>query len=167
MRCPLRSTRHPFFAVWTWCASQTKPSGRSARQGVDVPASSTLERHPGRLCLAVAVAYALGSELAWHSFGANVGLAFFPPAGITVAALLLTRRRHWPALLATVFVTEVLVDPSQHLGTRYALAYAVANTVEPLVGALLVDRMNLTFPSGLAVANITAFFTLGVVFAAA
>jgi hypothetical protein len=40
----------------------------------------------------ITVAYVIGAELSWHSFGS--GLAFgFPPAGVDVAALLLTARR--------------------------------------------------------------------------
>ena len=51
----------------------------------------------------VASAYAIGAELSWQSFSS--GAAFgFPPAGVTVAALLLTNRRRWPAVVAAIIV---------------------------------------------------------------
>ena len=111
--------------------------------GVSSRERSTLDL-PVRAALAVVVFYAAGSYLAWHGFGANVGLAFFPPAGITVAALILVERRHWPLILTAVFLTEVTVDVSQELGVLYSLGYGVANTVEPLVAVLVFDRLNPT-----------------------
>jgi len=87
----------------------------------------------------IAVAYAIGAELAWHSFSS--GLAFgFPPAGVTVSALLLTDRRRWPVVVAAIVVSEVSVDLQHHLSLLAALGAALANTVEPLVGASCVRR---------------------------
>jgi len=89
----------------------------------------------------IAVAYAIGAELAWHSFSS--GLAFgFPPAGITVAALLLTDRRRWPVVIAAIVVSEVGVDLQHHLSLLAALGAALANAVEPLVGASCVRRLS-------------------------
>ncbi len=88
------------------------------------------------------VFYAAGSLLAWSGFGADVGLAFFPPAGITTAALILSKRHRWPLLLTAVFLTEVFIDLTQSLELPYALGYGVANTAEPLVGVLVFDRLN-------------------------
>ncbi len=85
----------------------------------------------------VAVAYVLGAELSWHSFGS--GLAFgFPPAGVDVAVLLLTARRHWPAVLAAIAVSEVGVDVQHHLMIAVSMGSAAANIIEPLVGASCV-----------------------------
>jgi len=89
----------------------------------------------------VGLAYLVGAELAWGAFGAQVGLAFFPPAGVTMAALLLSRPRRWPSVLAVVAIVEVLVDVRHHLGPAVALGYAAANTVEPAVGAWLFRRL--------------------------
>jgi integral membrane sensor domain MASE1 len=105
------------------------------------PDRSTLD-NPIRTTLGVVIFYAIGSYLAWHEFGADVGLAFFPPAGVTVAALILTSRRHWPLLLTAAFLTEVTVDLSQQLGFRYSVGYGLANTVEPLIAVLVFDRLN-------------------------
>jgi integral membrane sensor domain MASE1 len=40
----------------------------------------------------------------------ETGVAFFPPAGLTVAVLLLTPRRRWPLWLAAVAVAEIWID---------------------------------------------------------
>jgi serine phosphatase RsbU (regulator of sigma subunit)/integral membrane sensor domain MASE1 len=87
----------------------------------------------------VAVLYAAGSELAFQSF--NSAPAFgFPPAGITVSAMLLTRRRRWPAIVAAIVVSEVSVDLQHRLAIPVILASVAANSVEPLIGASLVSR---------------------------
>ncbi|HET7486991.1 MAG TPA: diguanylate cyclase [Acidimicrobiales bacterium] len=79
--------------------------------------------------------------LAVASLGPETGsTTFWPGAGLTVAVLLLRPRREWPALLAAVFVAELVVDVAHGFGVGPSLGYAVANCVEPLVGALLVRR---------------------------
>ena len=47
----------------------------------------------------VTLAYLAGAVLSWQTFGARVGRAFFPAAGVTVAAMLLSRRSLWPAVV--------------------------------------------------------------------
>jgi integral membrane sensor domain MASE1 len=87
----------------------------------------------------VTVAYVAGAELSWQSFSS--GAAFgFPPAGVTVAALLLTSRRRWPVIIAAIVIAEVGVDLQHGLTPLVALASAAANVVEPVVGASLVRR---------------------------
>src|SRR5689334_8658171 len=86
----------------------------------------------------VAVAYAVGALLSWQSFGAEYSPAFFPPAGVTVAAMLLTRRSLWPAIVAAIVLAEVAVDIGNGAPGLVALGWALANLVEPVVGASLV-----------------------------
>lgn len=86
----------------------------------------------------VCLAYLVGAVLAWRSFGAGFGPAFFPPAGVTVAAMLLTPRSRWPAVLAAVVVAEVAVDVRYGVGVGSASGFAFANALEPVVGASLV-----------------------------
>ena len=109
----------------------------------EVAERKLLTRSPAVRLLAlfvlIAITYALGAELSWQSF--NAGTAFgFPPAGITVAAMLLTSRRYWPAVIAAIVVSEVGVDLQHGLTLSLALAAAAANVVEPVVGASLVLR---------------------------
>lgn len=111
---------------------------------------------PARLLAIFAVitaAYVLGAELAWQSFSS--GAAFgFAPAGVTVAALLLTSRRRWPAVIGAIAIAALGVDLQHRLGLAVAVASAVANCVEPLAGAWSVTRFcggrpDLTTRSGL------------------
>jgi integral membrane sensor domain MASE1/GAF domain-containing protein/anti-sigma regulatory factor (Ser/Thr protein kinase) len=97
--------------------------------------------------LAVGVAYAVGAQLSWTVFGAgSIGPAFFPPAGITIAALVLLPRRQWAAVLAACAVAEVAVDAAHGLSLALALGFAVANVVEPVVGASLLVRVGTPRP---------------------
>jgi len=80
--------------------------------------------------------YALGAVLAERYLSApGAGASFFPPAGITLAALLATPRRRWWLFIAAVAFAEITVDLSHGQTVFMALGYAFANCVEPLVGA--------------------------------
>jgi integral membrane sensor domain MASE1 len=86
-------------------------------------------------------AYSAGSLFAFWVLHAPLAIAvLFPPAGVSVAALILSARRDWPWVLATVFATEMAIDTLQGYPIPAALGFATANTVEPLVSALLVCR---------------------------
>ena len=92
------------------------------------------------LCaLVLGSAYALGAHFTfWFFADPASGAAFFPPAGLTVAALLLSPRSWWPWLLASVAVAEIAVDVSHHESLSMAIGFATANIAEPLAGALLL-----------------------------
>src|SRR5947209_20617119 len=74
-------------------------------------------------------------ELSWQGFGAAVGFAFFPPAGITVAALLLTKRTRRVVIVAAIVTAELLVDAAHGLSMLTAAGFALAKGLEPLGGA--------------------------------
>ncbi|VBA47166.1 SpoIIE family protein phosphatase [Mycobacterium attenuatum] len=108
------------------------------------------------LFILVAATYGLGAELAWHSSGAAataffasagstwrlfmpaVGFAFFPPAGVSVAAMLLTNVARWPVIAAAVMAAQLAIDTHHGMGLVAAVGLAAANTLEPLVGASAV-----------------------------
>lgn len=90
------------------------------------------------LFVVVALSYAAGAFLSWQSFGAEVGPAFFPPAGVTVAAMLLTPRSRWAVIVAAIFAAELAIDLYHGVGLGSASGFALANSVEPAVGASLV-----------------------------
>ena len=97
---------------------------------------------PPAILLVVAVAYAVGSQLSWTVFGAgSIGPAFFPPAGVALAALVLLPRRQWPAVLLVCAGVGIAVDTAHGVGIGLALGFAVANVAEPLVGAALLRRV--------------------------
>ncbi|XVU29266.1 PP2C family protein-serine/threonine phosphatase [Actinoplanes sp. CA-054009] len=116
-----------------------------------------------RLLLIVAVAYTIGAQLAFVVFDAESIVVLFLPAGVTLSALLLSPRRDWPWILATVAVIELLVDVGHGLDPVYALGFAAANTLEPLIGALLLGR---AVPGRIDLAQRTdllAFLAFGVI----
>ncbi|WP_328353373.1 SpoIIE family protein phosphatase [Mycobacterium sp. NBC_00419] len=88
----------------------------------------------------VALAYIVGAVLSWQTFGAGIGPAFFPAAGVTVAAMILTRRSLWPVIVAAIVVAELAVDLRYGAGWPAAAGFAAANAVEALVGASVVLR---------------------------
>ena len=89
----------------------------------------------------VATLYVAGAELAWRMFGAaDIGLAFFPPAGVTFAALVVSPRSRWYAVISAVVLAEVAVDMQHDLSSSVAFGYAFANSIEPVVGALLFSE---------------------------
>jgi integral membrane sensor domain MASE1 len=137
---------------WTW--GERRDAVRS-RERVEVRAGWAAGRGEGsamrvrartgwptwRVVSVVAVAYAAGALLVFGAFGATAIVVLFLPAGVTVSALVLTTRRQWPWILATVALVEIVVDLSQGLDPRFVGGFALANTAEPVVGALLLRRV--------------------------
>lgn len=92
-----------------------------------------------RVFALVFLVFAAFAVLSWESFGSDAGASFFyPAAGVTVAAMMLTRGVIWPWIAAAVVVAEIVVD--LRYGSRLPIAglFAMANAVEPAVGASLV-----------------------------
>jgi serine phosphatase RsbU (regulator of sigma subunit)/integral membrane sensor domain MASE1 len=90
----------------------------------------------------VTAAYAAGSLSSWLLFQASsAGAVFFPPAGVTLAALVLTPARRWIWVLAAAASAEFTIDVWQGLQPWAAAGFTLANVVEPLVGAALVRRL--------------------------
>jgi hypothetical protein len=96
-------------------------------------------RVTGRLFIVVFLAFATGAVLSWESFGSTVGPSFFyPSGGVTAAAMILSRRAHWPTIAAAVIAAELLVDSVYGNPLALSFAFAVSNVVEPIVGASIV-----------------------------
>ncbi len=87
----------------------------------------------------VLVGYLAGSWIAFRlADRTGLSAAFFPPAGITVGALLTTRRQRWPYVLAAAVCGELTMDLRNGLGLAESIGFVAANGLEPLVGAALV-----------------------------
>lgn len=99
-------------------------------------------RRAGRtlgLFVLVFLGYLAGAFLSLKAFGGSeLGPAFFPPAGVTVAAMLLNPRGRWPAVIAGAALAEAAVDLYAGYEPTAIGGYMLANSVEPLVGASLV-----------------------------
>src|SRR5215510_2371282 len=88
---------------------------------------------------AFAALYTMGALVTyWYLTPDGASASFFPPAGLTLATLLLAPRRTWPLWLATVAATEITIDLARHTTGFMAFGYATANVVEPLIGATLM-----------------------------
>jgi signal transduction histidine kinase len=93
------------------------------------------------LVLLVGCLYTAGAETAfWLEHAAASGVAFFPAAGITLAALATTPPRRWPWLIAVIIVAEIAVDLQHGQTVWMALGFAAANAAEPVIGATLLTR---------------------------
>ena len=106
-----------------------------------------LARHPLRRsvlarALALGVAYAALSKLiaVVTAFGNTTGATFWPGAGLTLAVLLRRPRSEWPYYLLAVALAETVTDVSLGFGVAVGAGWAVANTAEPLIAALLLRR---------------------------
>ncbi len=98
-------------------------------------------RRPAALVAVVALGYAGGSLVSFVLFEAgSLGAVLFPPAGVTLAALLLTPRRQWALVLVTAGLVEAGMDLANGLPAASVPGFVLANTLEPLVGATLVRR---------------------------
>jgi len=94
------------------------------------------------LALVYFVAGKLGLMLAFVSPSAT---AVWPPTGIALAALLILGYRLWPGIFLGAFLVNVTTSGS----VPASLLIALGNTLEPLMGAYLVNR----FADGLQVFN--------------
>jgi integral membrane sensor domain MASE1 len=90
----------------------------------------------------VLIGYVVGAYLAFYLLDlSGLGAVFFVPAGITSAALLLSDRGRWPFVLAAAFLAELYVDIDKGgYSLPMLLGFATANTIEPVVGALVATR---------------------------
>jgi integral membrane sensor domain MASE1 len=105
------------------------------------PGGSPTLRRRLPLFAIVAVAYAACSLLSFAGFAAlGYGPTFFPAAGLALAVLCRRPVQDWPIVLGAVATAEFVVDLSAGLDLPAAAGYAVANAVEPALGALLVIR---------------------------
>jgi signal transduction histidine kinase len=67
---------------------------------------------------------------------------YWPGAGIALAAVMLSPRRMWPAILGTVGLVELLNSLNFGFGWFPAACWAVANTVAPAVVATTLQRVH-------------------------
>lgn len=93
---------------------------------------------PMRVFAVVFVAYLAGAVASALAFGSTTASAFFVPGGITVAAMLLTRRSLWPVILVALVIAELIVDRVSGLNWPVSAGFALGNAAEALAGAAVV-----------------------------
>ena len=62
----------------------------------------------------------------------------WPASGVALAALLLSPRREWPVILASIFMVNVLSNLFSGSSLAISAGFALANTVEPALGGLII-----------------------------
>ncbi|NTX40822.1 MASE1 domain-containing protein [Myxococcus sp. CA033] len=87
--------------------------------------------------------YALGVRLgAVLAFPPELVSAMWPPSGVALVGLLLTRHREWPLLaLAAILVEPLVVGDSHGPITSTSFVIAAGNLLEAMVGAVLLRRL--------------------------
>ncbi|MBZ4419244.1 MASE1 domain-containing protein [Myxococcus sp. RHSTA-1-4] len=89
-----------------------------------------------------AAAYALSARLGGLLvFPPEHVSAMWPPSGVALAGLLLTRSREWPGLLLAAAVTGSFALHPEWKSSPFMLAIAAGNLLEALVGATLLRRL--------------------------
>ncbi|SBT40926.1 SpoIIE family protein phosphatase [Micromonospora auratinigra] len=88
----------------------------------------------------VLAAYALGAVLPWTLLEPSSVAVFYPPAGITLAALVINPTARWPAILLAAATAEFGLDLLHGQSAPVAAGFTLANVAEPLAGALLFRR---------------------------
>lgn len=105
-------------------------------------APSTITPQLVAWAVALAVAYWLVTKVVVYDLlGLNddtAGVVFFPAAGLGIAAMMLTRPRIWPLWIAAIATAEIAINLQNGDAVWLALGFALANTLEPVVGATLV-----------------------------
>jgi signal transduction histidine kinase len=87
----------------------------------------------------VAAAYVLAAQTGFaFAFATKQVTAVWPPSGLALAALVLGGRRLWPGVLMGAFIANVTSDES----VAIAAAIAVGNTLEAVVGAWFIRRVD-------------------------
>lgn len=106
--------------------------GRDRRLGGVTPVSLLL----------LAAAYFGLSMAVWQLADPDVtGAPWWPAAGLTLGVMCRTRRSHWPAIAATIFAADLAADLIEGTPVATSLAWATANTIEPLLGAAALGRV--------------------------
>nr|WP_255653700.1 MULTISPECIES: MASE1 domain-containing protein [unclassified Myxococcus] len=152
------------------CASERRRGTAHSQSGgpVDewvVPSLESLPRRwqPVLRLVLFTAAYALGARLgAVLAFPPEHVSAMWPPSGVALAGLLLTRHREWPALvLAAILVEPFAVGASHGPVTSTGFVIAAGNLLEAMVGALLLRRVVRFHPSMDRVRDVLGLVGLG------
>jgi signal transduction histidine kinase len=131
----------------------------------DQVAATTVRSLPGPALFAIVafVYLTLAQFVIWLNDPVNVGAGFWPAAGFSLALLLLLPGRRWPWVLAGVAVAEFGGDLLHGYPLEAIAFWTAGNTIEPLVGAVLIRRLATRHGTLTPVSALAGFVTWGVV----
>jgi PAS domain S-box-containing protein len=107
--------------------------------------------------------YILAAELGNRLSVQQTFSTFWPPAGLLLGVLLLTKPREWPFMLAAAFAGNVTSDLLHGRALLVTLGFSTANALEACAGAALARRFlgeRLTFDSPVKILGFTALAAL-------
>lgn len=111
------------------------------------------------------IAYFLTSKLGYlFVFYPEPSAHFWPAAGVSLAFLLMVPPQSWGCYLIAIFMGEVVISLTQNISMTVALAWGVADTLEPALAAgiiwkILKQPIDFTIPKHIAIFLITAVFS--------
>ena len=105
------------------------------------PPDRCLRQHPGILLALFAATYLVLARGSLAFVLPLTGLAsIWPLSGLALAVLVLRPEREWPACAAVVFAMNALANLAGGNPWPLSLAFAGANTLEPLLAAWIMTR---------------------------
>lgn len=93
----------------------------------------------------------------------QVGMNFWPSAGLNLGVLLLVPTRRWPWAVAAIAVAEALSDQLQGYSLGITFWFMASNCMEPLVGAAVIRFWGSRGGALVPVRGLLEFIALGVV----
>ncbi len=141
----------------------------SATSGGDAPGTAAravfgpvTRRNLTAACV-LAVGYFVGVQVGLAlTFFPNAGSTLWPPNAILLAALLLTRPRSWPLLIAAVFPAHLIAEVLLGVPLTMSLCWFVSNVAEALLGAAITLGYLRATPRFDRVRDLSVFMFAGV-----
>lgn len=91
--------------------------------------------------LGAAVGYFVTARIGYAFTIRPAGISLWPASGFLLGLLLIVRRDHWPEVLLAAIGGNVVADLFHGLGPGLALGGGIANGIEAITGAWVVQRL--------------------------
>ena len=141
----------------------TKTDRRDSSEGPNLARALGRLPRPALLAIVAASYLALAQFSIWLNNPVQLGAAFWPAAGLSLGLLLVLGRSAWPWILGGVALGEVSGDLLHGYAPGAIAFWTLGNVVEPLLGALLIQRFSSPLGSLTPVRALLGFLVWGVV----
>lgn len=161
-----RPLRHRL-AGTRWAAAVERASD-PRRSWNDIRLEVVSGGHAGGVILALALGLAhlvLAQFVLRVNDPQQVGMNFWPAAGLTMGALLIVPTRRWPWAVGAIALAEAVSDTLVGYSVGVAFWFVASNSLEPLVGAALIRRLSVHRGALVPVRGLLEFVAFGVVLA--